>query len=309
MSAGQDAIPPIPAGSRYAAMGSSFGAGPGIAPRAPARPRRAGRSAGNYAHLVARALHLDLHDVTYSGATTSDILTASAAGQPAQLDAVTPDTRLVTITAGGNDVGFLPRLTLASLPWPLRALPRVKARVAGFGDPDATEERFAQLEGNLAMIGRRLRDRAPACRVLFVDYLTILPPRGDDRGGPRPRRSRSGGVRSPPGSPPRRGRRPKKPGASTSPPRSPQPVIMPGRRPRGRATSTCRCAAGRRTTPMWLGWRPWPNSCSRPWPGRLAGRPAENPCPFGLKIFPPNGPLRLAGDILQAQFAVGDEPA
>jgi len=186
MSAGQDAIPPIPAGSRYAAMGSSFEAGPGIAPRAPARPRRAGRSAGNYAHLVARALHLDLHDVTYSGATTSDILTASAAGQPAQLDAVTPDTRLVTITAGGNDVGFLPRLTLASLPWPLRALPRVKARVAGFGDPDATEERFAQLEGNLAMIGRRLRDRAPACRVLFVDYLTILPPRGDDRGGPPP---------------------------------------------------------------------------------------------------------------------------
>jgi hypothetical protein len=105
---------------------------------------------------------------------------------PAQLEAVTPDTRLVTITAGGNDVGFLPRLTLASLPWPLRALPPVKARVAGFGDPDATDERFAQLAGNLAMIGRRLRDRAPACRVLFVDYLTILPPHGGDRGGPPP---------------------------------------------------------------------------------------------------------------------------
>jgi lysophospholipase L1-like esterase len=177
-------MPPIPAGSRYVAMGSSFAAGPGISPRAAASPRRAGRSSGNYAHLVARALGLDLHDVTYSGATTGDILRPSAAGQPAQLDAVTPDTRLVTITAGGNDVGFLPRLTLASLPWPLRALPRVRARVAGFGDPDETGERFAQLEGNLATIGRRTRDRAPACRVLFVDYLTILPPRGDDRGGP-----------------------------------------------------------------------------------------------------------------------------
>ena len=167
-------------------MGSSFAAGPGIAPRVPASPRRAGRSASNYAHLVARALRLDLHDVTYSGATTSDILRPSAAGQPAQLDAVTPDTRLVTITAGGNDVGFLPRLTLASLPWPLHALPRVKARVAGYGDRDATDERFAQLAGNLAMIGRSLRDRAPASRVLFVDYLTILPPHGDDRGGPPP---------------------------------------------------------------------------------------------------------------------------
>ena len=67
-------MPSIPAGSRYVAMGSSFAAGPGIAPRASASPRRAGRSAGNHAHLVASALGLDLHDVTYSGATTSDIL-------------------------------------------------------------------------------------------------------------------------------------------------------------------------------------------------------------------------------------------
>jgi lysophospholipase L1-like esterase len=186
MSTAPDARAPIPAGSRYVAMGSSFAAGPGIAPRAPASSRRAGRSSGNYAHLVARALGLDLHDVTYSGATTGDVLRPSAAGQPAQLESVTPDTRLVTMTAGGNDVGYLPRLTLASLPWPLRALPGVKARVAGFGDPAATDERFAQLEDNLAQIGRRLRDRAPACRVLFVDYLTILPPDGDDRGGPPP---------------------------------------------------------------------------------------------------------------------------
>jgi lysophospholipase L1-like esterase len=192
MSADQEATPPIPstppipAGSRYVAMGSSFAAGPGITPRAPASPRRAGRSAANYAHLVARALGLDLHDVTYSGATTSDLLRPSAAGQPAQLDAVTPDTRLVTITAGGNDVGFLPRLTLASLPWPLRALPQIRARVADFGDQDAADERFTQLEANLAAIGRRLRDQAPDCRVLFVDYLTILPPSGEDRSGPPP---------------------------------------------------------------------------------------------------------------------------
>ena len=179
-------MPSVPAGSRYVAMGSSFGAGPGLTPRAPGSPRRAGRSAGNYAHLVAGALGLDLRDVTYSGATTGDLLLSSAAGQPAQLDAVTPDTRLVTITAGGNDVGYLPRLTFSSLPWPLPALPRVKARIAAFGDPAATDERFGQLERNLAAIGQRLHDRAPACRVLFVDYLTILPPQGEARGGPPP---------------------------------------------------------------------------------------------------------------------------
>jgi lysophospholipase L1-like esterase len=177
---------PIPAGSRYVAMGSSFAAGPGLPSRVPGSPRRAGRSTGNYAHLVARALSLDLRDVTFSGATTGDILGPSAAGQPAQLDAVTADTTLVTVTAGGNDVGFVPRLTLASLPWPLRALPRVRARVSELGDTSATDERFAQLERNLAAIGRRLHDRAPACRVLLVDYLTILPPGGHDPGAPPP---------------------------------------------------------------------------------------------------------------------------
>jgi lysophospholipase L1-like esterase len=177
---------PIPAGSRYVAMGSSFAAGPGLPSRVPGSPRRAGRSTGNYAHLVARALSLDLRDVTFSGATTGDILGPSAAGQPAQLDAVTADTALVTITAGGNDVGFVPRLTLASLPWPLRAMPRVRARVSELGDTSATDERFAQLERNLAAIGRRLHDRAPACQVLLVDYLTILPPGGHDPGAPPP---------------------------------------------------------------------------------------------------------------------------
>jgi len=167
-------------------MGNSFAAGPGLPPPAPGSPRRAGRSAANYAHLVASALGLDLHDVTYSGTTTGDILGPSAAGQPAQLDAVTQATRLVTITAGGNDVGFVPRLTLASLPWPVRALPRVRARVAALGDPGGMEERFAQLGRNLALIARRLHERAPACRVLAVDYLTILPPPGGDRGTPPP---------------------------------------------------------------------------------------------------------------------------
>ena len=174
----------IPAGSRYVAMGSSFAAGPGLPVRVPGSPRRAGRSDSNYAHLVARALGLDLHDVTYSGATTADILRPSAAGQAPQLDAVTPATRLVTVTAGGNDVGYLPRLTLSSLPWPLRALPRVRSQAAGFGDPAATDERFAGLGPSLQAIARGAREQAPDCRVLFVDYLTILPPAGTDAGTP-----------------------------------------------------------------------------------------------------------------------------
>lgn len=256
---------PIPAGSRYVAMGSSFAAGPGLPARVPGSPRPAGRSTGNYAHLVAGTLGLDLHDVTFSGATTGDILGPSAAGQPAQLDAVTSGTSLVTITAGGNDVGFLPRLTLASLPWPLRALPRARARVAGFGDARATDERFAQLERNLAAIAGRLHERAPDCRVLIVDYLTILPPDGDDRGAPPPPGIAVWGRALAARLAATTQAAAADAGWATSPPRPPPPVTTPGRRSRGRGASTCPCAAAPPTTRTRPAWRRSPGSSSPSW--------------------------------------------
>jgi hypothetical protein len=65
--------------------GQLVAAGPGLRSRAPGSPLLALRSTDNYAHLVARRLGLDLHDVTFSGAITSDILRPSAKGQAAQL--------------------------------------------------------------------------------------------------------------------------------------------------------------------------------------------------------------------------------
>jgi lysophospholipase L1-like esterase len=91
--------------ARYVALGCSMAAGPGIAPGAPGAPWAAGRSARNYAHLVAAALDLDLVDVTYSGATTSHILRDKRFGSPPQIDALDGSESLVTVTAGGNDVG------------------------------------------------------------------------------------------------------------------------------------------------------------------------------------------------------------
>ncbi|MFE1647003.1 SGNH/GDSL hydrolase family protein [Microbacterium sp. P01] len=168
----------IARGSAYVAMGSSFAAGPGLKPRAAGAPRASGRSANNYAHLVASRLGLTLRDVTFSGATTDDILHGTK-GRAAQLHAVTSDTRLVTITAGGNDVGYLPALTFSSLPWPLRALPGIRRRVAEFTDPAKTDERFRALSANLASILRELHSRAPEAEIVLVDYLTILPPQAN----------------------------------------------------------------------------------------------------------------------------------
>jgi hypothetical protein len=55
----------------YAALGSSFASGPGIAPIIDAG---CGRSGNNYAHLVAERLGPDLIDVNSGGAAVDDVL-------------------------------------------------------------------------------------------------------------------------------------------------------------------------------------------------------------------------------------------
>src|SRR5690348_11840806 len=90
----------------YVAMGSSYAAAPGVGERAPGSPVQCERSDSDYAHLLAARRHLSLNDQSCSGATTDSIL-ASWRGLPAQIDAIGPATRLVTITVGGNDVDFV----------------------------------------------------------------------------------------------------------------------------------------------------------------------------------------------------------
>jgi hypothetical protein len=103
-------------------------------------------------------------------------LTARDDGWPAQVDAVIADTRLATITCGGNDLGYVPRLLLSSLPWPVRALPSIRRRADAFADLEATETSLAELAGRLAQIAEQVHRRAPDCRLIFVDYLTLVPP-------------------------------------------------------------------------------------------------------------------------------------
>lgn len=90
-------------------MGSSYAAGPGIGTRAPSSPVQCAQSSEDYAHLFAHKRSLELIDVTCSGATTESILKPWRS-LPPQLQAVTQNTRLVTITIGGNDVFFISNL-------------------------------------------------------------------------------------------------------------------------------------------------------------------------------------------------------
>jgi len=164
--------------SRYVALGSSMAAGPGIRPSADGAPFRAGRSARNYPHLVAEQLGLDLVDVTYSGATTANVLTDPQNGAPPQVDALDGSEDLVTVTIGGNDAGYVPLLMAAGLPRIVRSLPLLGGVVREMLDPTARDRALVEIAESLKEVGRTLRQRSPRAQVLFVDYLTLLPPAG-----------------------------------------------------------------------------------------------------------------------------------
>jgi len=168
------------AGEQYVALGSSFAAGPGLGAPVPGAPRGSGRSLLNYPHLVAAELGLDLIDVSLSGATIAGLLHGelSLAGRPMrpQVDALTADTRLVTITGGGNDMGYITRIMLGSMPAPLSWLPSTRRGRREFDGPAQTDARFAQLERDLRELIAEVRRRSPQAQILLVEYLSLLPP-------------------------------------------------------------------------------------------------------------------------------------
>jgi lysophospholipase L1-like esterase len=168
-------------------MGSSFGAGPGLRPRADGSPRAARRSTKNYANIVAADRGLDLTDVTFSGATVNQLLHGGPGRGAAQLAAVEPDTSLVTITAGGNDLGYLGTLTFSSMSPPLRLLFGARGRIREFTDPELFQQRVADLYSDLVTLMRSIRAVAPDASILLVGYLTVLPAAGT-AAGPIPQR-------------------------------------------------------------------------------------------------------------------------
>ncbi len=173
--------------SAYVALGSSFASGPGIDPLIDPSSSRSG---ANYPRIVAASLDLALTDVSCGGATVNDIVNGDRSGRPAQIDAVTADAALVTLTVGGNDIQYLPQLiratyqhqpapldaALARIPDDLRRLitPMLCTPVTA-DDRRATADAVGGLAARLADLLTDIQRRAPRSRVLVVDYLSILP--------------------------------------------------------------------------------------------------------------------------------------
>lgn len=165
----------VQSGARYVAMGSSFAAGAGIGPLKQGSPERCGRTTNNYAALLAADLGLDLVDASCGGATTAHLL-GRWNELPAQLDAVTADTRLVTITVGGNDLDYMGLLFTASCdPAVGMMFDGQRVPCQPVAPPMPSEADYEQLEAALAAIANRVRMAAPEAMVIFVQYVSLVP--------------------------------------------------------------------------------------------------------------------------------------
>ncbi|MFI8202854.1 GDSL-type esterase/lipase family protein [Streptomyces sp. NPDC085937] len=154
------------------ALGSSFAAGPGIPPlQTSDGASDCSRSANNYPSIVARSIGADLTDVSCSGATTAHVLRDQQGARPPQIRAVTPDTRLVTITIGGNDVNYLGSINAYSCQ-------ASGGTTCPTVNRDAIERTFPELPGRIADIVHAVHAVAPQARVHLVTYFTLLPDSG-----------------------------------------------------------------------------------------------------------------------------------
>lgn len=176
------ALPPpgAPPGSgpRYVAMGDSAAAAPLVPHQA--EPVGCLKSTNDYPSVLARRIGAaSFADVTCSGARTADLVSRSQPTRsgpvPPQLDAVTADTQLVTVTIGGNDVD-LPKIAAMCRRTSLDIPPCSSDLVVN--GVDQISEAIAADAHHWSDLVDEIRDRAPEARVTLVGYGTYVRPEG-----------------------------------------------------------------------------------------------------------------------------------
>jgi lysophospholipase L1-like esterase len=128
------------------------------------------RSTNDYPALVARALKLSLIDVTCGAATTDNILTTAQGTHPPQIDALTPDTKLVTVSIGGNDVLYSGSNLICSAD-----AQKGQDCLGTDVQPNDLEARMAQLPAKLDATLQAIKVKAPKATIVVTPYLRVFP--------------------------------------------------------------------------------------------------------------------------------------
>jgi lysophospholipase L1-like esterase len=169
-------------GGTFVALGDSYAAG-NLIPASPVgSPAGCLRSTHNYSGDVQAVIRAGRYaDAACSDATTADMTrpqhTLAGTNRP-QFDALSPRDSLVTITIGGNDVGFKSILaTCAALSITSPSGDPCKRHFTA-GGTDRLAAAVTATGPKVAAVLRGIHHRAPRARVLLVGYPDILPDTG-----------------------------------------------------------------------------------------------------------------------------------
>ncbi|MEV8512110.1 SGNH/GDSL hydrolase family protein [Dactylosporangium sp. NPDC051484] len=139
---------------RYVALGDSYAAGVG-ADSYTAESGSCQRSTNAYSALYnANVKPASYRSVACTGATTTDVINT-------QLSALSSSTTLVSVTIGGNDIGFTSIMTSCVLYGETDCVAAVQA---------AENKVRGQLPAKLADVYNGIKGRSPSARVVVVGY-------------------------------------------------------------------------------------------------------------------------------------------
>jgi hypothetical protein len=162
--------------ANYVALGDSYAAGP-VIPNQIA-PLGCLKSDHNYAHLAAPTIGLPLRDPSCSGATTADMTNpqeTELGTNPPQFNSLDAETTRVSLTIGGNDIGFaevaLSCVTINPFSTPCKDK-------YDSGGKDQIAERIAATAPKVAAVLQGIHSRSPAAKVFVVNYAAIFPETG-----------------------------------------------------------------------------------------------------------------------------------
>jgi lysophospholipase L1-like esterase len=172
---------PGTAGLNYVALGDSYSAGFGLTPLTGTPVAGCAQSSSNYPHRVAAALGMNLTDVTCSGATTANITgpqPTQGGTAPAQISALNAETDVVTLTIGGNDVGFssiVASCVALSPTGPLALSPTVPNCASVLTADSSLLALQAALPASITSALTAVRTAAPNAKVFVLGYPSITP--------------------------------------------------------------------------------------------------------------------------------------
>ena len=159
------------------ALGDSYAAGP-LIPNQSLDPLGCLRSDHNYAHLAAPTIGLTLRDVTCSGAKTDHMTqqqNVEPGPNPPQFNALDAETTVVTLTIGGNDIGFseVAQSCITINPFSHPCLDKYSA-----GGKDQLAERIAATAPKVAAVLQGIHARSPLAKIYVLNYPAIFPETG-----------------------------------------------------------------------------------------------------------------------------------